>query len=175
MLKSIFLILMISSAIILSANAKTKQKIICPQKTDPPPVIDGDINEWLSLPGEIIITEEHVQWGKEKWKNEDDLSGSFHLCWDVNYLYILAEVIDDKLLVTQSGNDLYKTDHIEIDIDTDYHPDAKGSYTAKQFLIAVSPGNMEDSGDPLTDIGPEFYIYHPVNLKLKQNRLAKEL
>lgn len=169
MLKTIILTFLMSAAIVLPADNKPTGKLICPQKNDPPPVIDANINEWLALPGEITVNASHVKWGKAKWENEDDLSGSFRICWDQNYLYVLAEVIDDKLLVTQSGAKLYQTDHIEIDIDTDYQPGVKGPYTNKQFVIAIAPGNMEDTGDPLTDIGPEFYIYNPVDLKLEQN------
>jgi hypothetical protein len=165
----ILLILMMSAGFVLSGQKLIKKNLICPQKTDPPPVIDGDIDEWLNLPGKIPVTGKDVRWGKSKWKDDDDLSGCFQLCWDANYLYILADVTDEKLLVTKSGVNLYQTDHIEVDIDTDYQPDAKGTYSAKQFLIAFSPGNMEDTGDPLVDIAPEYYIYNPVDIKIEHN------
>lgn len=168
MFKAIILTFLTSAVVVLAAD-KPVGKLICPQKNDPPPVIDANINEWLALPGEIAVNASHVKWGKAKWKGESDLSGNFRICWDHNYLYILAEVIDDKVLVTQSGAKLYQTDHIEIDIDTDYQPGVKGSYTNKQFAILIAPGNMETTGDPLTDIGPEFYIYNPANMKLEQS------
>ncbi len=139
--------------------------IICPLKSDPPPLIDGNPKEWQSLPGAIEITGEQVRWGKAKWKNEEDLSGTVNFCWDSNYFYVLAQVTDDKILVTKSGKNLFQTDHIELDIDPCWTPGCKGPFTKQQFVIGISPGNMEKTGDPISDIEPEFYIYCPQDIK----------
>ncbi|HPY90905.1 MAG TPA: hypothetical protein PLT23_09275, partial [Lentisphaeria bacterium] len=53
----------------------------CPLKPDPPPVIDGDIREWERLPA-FEVEEKNVTWGKAKWEGEEDLSGSFKVCYD---------------------------------------------------------------------------------------------
>lgn len=143
------------------AEGMKMPRIICPLKPDPPPLIDGNPKEWQTLPGLVEITGEHVRYGKMKWKNEEDLSGSVQFCWDENYLYVLAQVTDDKILVTKSGKDLWKTDHIELDIDPFWTPGCNGDFAKRQFVIGISPGNMEKSGDPMLDREPEFYIYNP--------------
>jgi hypothetical protein len=148
----------------LAGNGKSPS-VICPLKPDPPPLIDGNPREWQSLPGTIEISGEQVQWGKAKWKNKEDLSGFVNFCWDENYLYVLAQVTDDKVLVTKSGKYLVRADHIELDIDPVWKAGCKGGFTKQQFIIGMSPGNMEHTGDPMLDSDPEFYIYCPQNIQ----------
>jgi hypothetical protein len=136
-------------------------KVICPQKPDPPPVVDGELIEWENLPGAVEITPAHVRWGKTKISGESDLGGTLRLCWDKNYLYLAADVIDDKIRVTQSGRDIYKTDHIEFDIDLAWKPGVKGVFGEGQLAFGFSPGNFSNTGDPMVDLEPEFYIFYP--------------
>lgn len=139
-------------------------QIMCPLKPDPPPVVDGELTEWQNVPGAIEITPDQVRWGKPKWKDEDDLSGIFHMCWDQNYLYLAANVIDDKVMVVHSGNKLWMSDHIEFDIDVDWQPGIKGDFKNKQFVFGFSPGNFQNTGDPLNDIPAEFYVFRPAGI-----------
>lgn len=162
----LLLSMLFSLPLLCFGGEEKKAGLICPLKPDPPPLIDGNPKEWQSLPGTIEINGEQVRWGKAKWKNEEDLSGIVNLCWDENYFYVLAQVTDDKVMVTKSGKFLFRTDHIELDIDPVRTPDCKGPFTNKQFIVGVSPGNMEKSGDAMQDSEPEFYIYCPDNLKL---------
>jgi hypothetical protein len=141
---------------------KNRQKpVICALKPDPPPLIDGSLNEWNQVPGEIEVTPEQVCSGKTKWKTEDDLSGSFRICWDRNYLYITAQVVDDKHKVTLTGAKLWQSDHIEFDIDVDWDWKAKGEFKGKQYIFGFSPGNFSNTGDPMADLEAEFYVFKP--------------
>jgi hypothetical protein len=139
-------------------------KIICPQKPDPPPVVDGELNEWENLPGVIEITPDQICHGKDKFSEEGDLGGIFRICWDKNYLYLAADVVDDKIVVTRAGKDLWQTDHIEFDIDIAWQPGVKGNFGKNQFVFGFSPGNFSRTGDPLADIEPEFYIFMPASI-----------
>jgi len=150
-------------------EAKAKMPaIICPLKTDPPPSIDGNPKEWQALPGVVEITGEMIKKGKEKWKGDADLSGAVQFCWDSNYLYVLAQVTDDKILVTKTGVDMWRTDHVELDIDPFWTPESSGIFGKQQFVIGLSPGNLKKTGDPMQDIEPEFYIYYPQEISQGQ-------
>ncbi|MGC8976483.1 MAG: sugar-binding protein [Candidatus Ratteibacteria bacterium] len=139
--------------------------LICQYKPDPPISIDGDLDDWVMISKSYEIRGENVVYGKNKWKNEKDLSGTILICWRNEGLYIGIEVIDDKIVQNMSGKDLWKGDHIEIYIDTKWTPEAKGIFREGQFHIGISPGNLLNTGDPIFDMPPEFYIWHPENLK----------
>jgi hypothetical protein len=161
--KLIFFALFTAVASMSSAADKVKMpKVLCPLKPDPPIVIDGNISEWLTLPGGSEVTEKNILYGKAKWQNEDDLSGSFKFAWDKNYLYFMAEVVDDKHNYENVSKNLYRNDHVMIDIDQFWTAKVKGPFTDKQLLITLGPGNLSNTGDDLFDIPPENYIYYPI-------------
>jgi Carbohydrate family 9 binding domain-like len=160
------------SLVALIGIAAVKEKmpvVLCPLKPDPPPVVDGSITEWFTLPGGTEVTEKDIKYGKKKWKNEDDLSGNFKFCWDKNYLYFMAEVVDDKFRYENIGKHMFRNDYVMLDIDPHWEPGVKGTFTNKQFQIGFGAGNMENTGDPLFDVLPEVYVYHPKKLKGEVN------
>jgi hypothetical protein len=134
-------------------------------KPDPPINIDGDITDWLPHPAPIVIDERYVaQFSKNKWSGPDDLSGTCWYFWDANYLYFAADVRDDKIVVDRGGGDMYITDHIELDFDPHYPPDTAGAFGDDQTIIALTPGNLVNSGDAFTDIAPQAWIYAPTSM-----------
>jgi len=137
--------------------------ILCPLKPDPPPAIDGNLSEWYQSPGGFEIEEENVTWGKAKWQGEADLSGTLWLYWDKNFIYLAADIVDDVFIQDKSGKDLWLGDHLEFDLDPEYKPGAKGIFTDKQFMMGFSPGNLQNTGDPLFDMLPEYYIWAPAD------------
>jgi len=147
-------------------------EIICPLKPDPPISIDGDLNDWVMVPVRYEIKGEDVVYGKNKWRDEKDLSGTILICWRAEGLYIGVEVTDDKIVQNMTGKDLWKGDHIEVYIDTKYSPDAKGIFGEGQFQIGISPGNLLNTGDPITDIPAEYYVFHPENFVSKEKILV---
>ena len=56
------------SGVTHAAPAKAKPVIICPQKPDPPPVIDGDPDDWELVPCAITLDKSHIVWGKAQHK-----------------------------------------------------------------------------------------------------------
>ena len=91
------------SGVINAAPAKAKPVIVCPQKPDPPPVIDGDPDDWELVPGAITLDKSHIVWGKAQHNGENDLSGTVRLSFDSNYLYLLVEVVDEAILRRGDG------------------------------------------------------------------------
>ena len=116
--------LLFTSADMLAAPAQAKPVIICPQKPDPPPVIDGDPADWELVPAAITLDKSHIVWGAHQWKGEDDLSGTVRLSFDENYLYLLVEVIDE-VIKTASDKGIFVSDHVELDFAPVYKDNAK--------------------------------------------------
>ncbi|MCM8772921.1 MAG: hypothetical protein NC922_07720, partial [Candidatus Omnitrophica bacterium] len=97
------------------------------------------------------------------------LSGVIWVGWRNECLFIAVDVVDDKFVQNMTGKDLWKGDHIEIFIDTKWTPEVKGTFGEGQFQIGISPGNLQNTGDILLDIPPEYYIWRPSNIKIKED------
>jgi len=91
--------------------------------------IDGDLSDWADIKGFTMAQEKFFFVGQgmssAKWKGPADLSATFKLQWDEQYLYIGVEVTDDQVtephgsrvpgLETGSWDD----DGVEIMLDND--------------------------------------------------------
>jgi hypothetical protein len=117
------------------------------------PVINGD---WTDLPTPSERPAQYVVYGKGNWGGEDDLSGSFRIAWDQDYLYIAVKVRDHQYVQESAGKDLFKGDSIEILLDTnvrgDYYVD---SLNTDDYQIGISAGKVS-VGKNL-----EAYLWYP--------------
>lgn len=154
------------------AATSLASEVPCLLKPDPPPTMDGSLGEWYRSPCPIVVGGDQVTYNKAKWKDEDDLSGTLWLYWDENYLYLAAEVNDDKFIQDQSGDKIWYGDHIEFFLDPKYAPGVKGHFGEEQFHIGFSPGNLAKTGDPLFDLPPEVCIANPPGMSPEGIRLA---
>ena len=141
----------------------TRPVIACPQKPDPPPVIDGDCSEWDNLPGAIVLDKSHITWGGAQYQGEEDLSGTVRICYDSNYFYFMVEVVDEAIKVASDKN-IFISDHIELDFAPNLNENGKGRQPADWRIIGFTPGTVEESGDPLTDMDPDALMAFPPNL-----------
>ena len=164
---------MICICVALSFSAyAAPAEIACPQKPDPPPQMDNSLNEWYANPAPIKIGGDQMAYSKAKWKGDKDLSGTLWFYWDANYLYVAADVIDDRFIQTNSGGKIWYGDHLELYIDTVWKPGVKGSFGKGQFQFGFSPGNLRYTGDILLDLPPEVVVAVPVNLNAKTVKIA---
>lgn len=145
------------------ARCQTAKLLPIPFKPDPPLTIDGDLSDWSLVPDKIVLnSKDHVTFGDSTWKGPGDLSGVVQLAWRQEALYLAATVTDDTLRQTQRGSNLWKGDHIELYLDTAPDTDAGSTvFGPRQFEIGLSPGNFSHTGDALTDIKPEAYVFLP--------------
>jgi len=179
-LKNVRTTLIASSAVLIStagAYCQTAtQPIPVPLKPDPPLTIDGDLSDWSLVPDKIVLnSKDHVTYGGNIWKSPQDLSGLVQLSWRQEALYVAATVTDDTLRQTQRGSNLWKGDHIELYLDTAPDTDSGGTiFGPRQFEIGLSPGNFSRSGDALTDIKPEAYIFLPANTSAQGIQVAAQ-
>jgi hypothetical protein len=134
-----------------------------PYKPDPPPAIDGRLDEWQNVPNAYTIqTREQVAHGEKAWKSAQDLSAKVWLAWRGEYLYVAADVTDDRHVQKERGRDMWRGDHVELYLDAT--PDTEPQRTAwgqGQICVGFSPGNLQRTGDPLTDIPPEAAVFTP--------------
>ena len=140
-----------------------RQAYVCALKADPPPVADGFDDDWSTVRGEFVMGDGNLTWGRDKYTGEDDLSGYIKLCYDANYLYLLADVVDDVILV-DGGIGMFNADHVELDFAPAIREGVEGPKGDDWRIIGFSPGCVEESGDPLLDLEPEAYLVMPADI-----------
>ncbi len=130
------------------------------------PVIDGRGNdacwekaEWLPL---------NQRWLGESY-SEDDFQGRYKLSWDENYLYLLAEIVDDTLIdIHPDGLVKYWDDDcLEVFIDEDR---SKGNhqYSHNAFAYHIALDNK------VVDIGPDsMFRYYNDHLESRRTQQGK--
>lgn len=105
-------------------------------QADKPVKIDGKLDEWGNVvPAEIKYGEQVNQElgqildnGPEDWEGAEDASAKLFVMWDKDYIYVAAEVIDDKLVADQVDSKIHQNDGLEI-------------YFSPENL-AIEPGNF---------------------------------
>lgn len=136
-----------------------------PLKPDPPPAMDGQLGEWSSIPGVWKLeTADSATYNKKAWTSPTDLSAQVWFAWRQENLCVAANISDDKFFQTQRGRGMYLGDHLELNIDV--APDAdptRHTFDEGQFVIALSPGNFQHTGDAFADIATEAFVYVPSN------------
>jgi len=136
-----------------------------PYKPDPPPAIDGRLDEWENVPNAYLIqSREQVVRGGKAWKSPRDLSARVWLAWRGEYLYLAADVTDDHHVQKERGRDLWRGDHVELYLDAAPAADPqRNPWGAGQIHLGLSPGNFQRTGDPVTDIAPEAVVFTPAS------------
>ncbi len=161
----------------LGANAVasgSNTPLVIPLKSDPPPAVDGQLNEWLNRPGVIVLDRrEQVTWGGNTWKSTADLSARAWVAWRPDTLYLAASVRDNQLRQSQRGHDLWRGDHVMLflDVAPDDEPQ-RDVFGRGQFQIGFSPGNFSRTGDAGVDCPPEVYCYRPTGTRFAGATIA---
>ncbi|HEY9077632.1 MAG TPA: sugar-binding protein [Anaerolineaceae bacterium] len=121
-----------------------------------PPVIDGSWLDWT----EKAYPAEYIVYGLTNWSGTQDLQSSFKIAWDDTNLYIAVKVIDDKYVQNATGEDIYKSDSIEILLDTNVKDDFSSTVLNNDdYQLGISPGNPSTSGQR------EAYLWYPTAKK----------
>ncbi len=117
-----------------------------------PPDLNGSWGDWDAEVYDIDI----VHFGKDRWKNSDDLSASFMAEWDEDYLYLAWKVNDDRYVQYSKGENMYKGDSVEVLIDTDIEDDYWDDWlNSDDYQIGINPGRDEPTENM------EAYMYFP--------------
>lgn len=158
------------AACAVGARVNAEEPVLAiPLKPDPPPALDGQLEEWANVPGALLLNRAaQATWGTGAWKSASDLSAKVWLAWRQDMLYLAADVTDDKIRQTERGAGIWKGDCLQLYLDVVPDEEAVRSHFGKgQFQIAFSPGNFQRSGNSLTDCPPEAYCFKPASLVLK--------
>lgn len=147
-----------------------------PMKPDPPPAVDGHIEDWNNVPGALLLNRrEQATWGGAHWKSPADLSARVWIAWRQDMLYFAAEVTDDNLRQADRAAGIWKGDSIQLILDVAPDEEPTRTYLGRgQFQIALSPGNFQHTGDPLTDCPAEAYCFKPEGFALKGTLVASQ-
>lgn len=103
-----------------------------------PPTIDGLLNEW---DGVTSVSSSFRVFQISTWDGTDDLTASWRLAWDLNHLYVGVEVIDDIHVQTQTGNQIFRGDSVDMQFDTNREADFGNGLSPDDFQITFSPGD----------------------------------
>jgi len=104
-----------------------------------PPTVDGNLSEW----GSAVPTESSfLVFSRGDWDGSDDLTAVWRLAWDNNNLYIGVAVTDDTHVQTQTGNQIFRGDSVDMQFDTDLNGDFGDGLSPDDFQITFSPGDF---------------------------------
>ncbi len=117
-----------------------------------PPIIDGDLSEWTST---SYVVNQALSYANANWSGAADLSATYYLGWDADYLYLAVLRIDDTFAQVSTGRYMYKGDDVEIQLDADLPADyASKSLSGDDFQVGLSPGNFGT-------LPPEAHLWFP--------------
>jgi hypothetical protein len=120
------------------------------------PDINGYLGEWNLTRYQVT----NVVFGRDRWDNAQDLSGSVMVGWDSHNLYLGVEVIDEDYEQNTGGENLFRGDSLEILIDTNLGADFYvNSLSSDDFQLGISPGS------PVPDEDPEAYLWYPDSIR----------
>lgn len=105
-----------------------------------PPAIDGSLDDWGS--GPTIVSAYRV-YAAAGWDGSADLDATWRVGWDANNFYIGVTVVDDVHAQTQTGNQIFRGDSLDIQVDTDPAANAT-QVNPSTFQVIFSPGNFDD-------------------------------
>jgi len=117
-----------------------------------PPIIDGDISGWSTT---AYSAEETVPYAGDNWTGASDLSATFYIGWDTDYLYLAVNRTDDTFVQVSWGRYMYRGDDVEIQLDTDLAGDFHSAVmSGDDYQIGLSPGNFDS-------LESEAYRWYP--------------
>lgn len=107
------------------------------------PTIDGALNEYAAAPA---IPSAFRVYSAGSWDGSADLNATWRLLWDAQNLYVGVTVVDDIHVQNQSGNQIFRGDSVDIQVDT--APEANAAQVNPEtYQIILSPGDFGALGE----------------------------
>jgi Carbohydrate family 9 binding domain-like len=82
------------------------------------PTLDGDAADWPDVPPIVIGSPEQILRGASSWPGPERASMELRLGWDVENLYVFADVHDPEHLQPGVGPDVWRGDAVWLYLDT---------------------------------------------------------
>ena len=102
------------------------------------PAIDGNLNEWTGIGA---YESRYQVFSAPSWNGTDDLTAVWQLTWDNANLYIAVTVTDDVHVQTQTGNQIFRGDSVDMQFETNLAR-ASSQVGPTNFQITFSPGDF---------------------------------
>ncbi len=116
--------------------------------------LDGELSEWSNTSAAPI---DEVVFLRENWAGPDDLSGTVRAAWDDTYLYLAAQVTDDRIVQESEQSFLIRGDALEFFWDANLGADFDlDDYNEDEVQAVMSPGNFAGRA-------PSAWVYVPQN------------
>lgn len=119
--------------------------------TSSPPTLDGSLVEWYGVP---TYLSPHLVYQDDNWDGTQDLTIFWQWQWDDENLYLGAKIIDNIHVQTESGNQVFLGDSLELQIDTGSRGKTESDPDVYQLLL--SPGNFNN-------VPPSAYRFQGTN------------
>jgi hypothetical protein len=104
-----------------------------------PPTLDGDLAEWA---GVAAVQSSFLVYRANSWDGSADLQATWQLGWDNTNLYLGVAVSDDRHVQTQTGNQIFRGDSLDIQFDTERIADFGTGLSPDDYQITLSPGDF---------------------------------
>jgi len=119
------------------------------------PTLDGNLNDWSAAKYAVS----KVVYGADKWDDAADASGNVMFTWDDSYLYIGAQVVDNRYVQNASGENIFLGDSLEILMDSNVAADYYvAGLSADDYQLGISPGN------PSPGLNTAAYLWFPKSI-----------
>jgi hypothetical protein len=116
--------------------------------------IDAKENDWPDSVTTLNVDQVVYDPNKE-WTGPADLGGTVKLCWTDSSLFVLVNVTDDVHFQTQSGENSYKGDEVELMFDADLRGDFySATWDGDDTQLSLNPGDFGT-------LVPAAYRYRP--------------
>jgi len=129
-------------------------------RLETPLTMDGDLSDWGSdwLCADVDQADQIIYGDPATWTGPDDLSGHVCYAWDDTSLYIGFVIVDDAIVQSYSGGDLWRGDHVELWFDTQLQLDFDSDQNSDDdFQVGISPGDFDQ-------VPPDLVIWTPARL-----------
>jgi hypothetical protein len=127
--------------------------------------VDGPVSQWKSIdPIGNWNNPSNIVYGKNNWTGPSDLGGTGWMGWDEHSLYLAANITDDQVRQSGSGENIWQGDHVMVLLNLNPDPKAPaGRFNqAGQFMLGLSPGSLgHNAADLLSNLPPEVYVWQP--------------
>lgn len=103
------------------------------------PILDGDPADWAGQP---TYASPYTVFTGDTYDGSDDLAATWQVGWDETFLYFAFSVADDIHSQSQTGNQTFRGDSVELQIDADRRGDFGPALSGDDFQVSLSPGDL---------------------------------
>lgn len=98
--------------------------------------IDGFLKDWPAGPSILLTPEKDKEFGT--FDGPENFGATIRFAWDKEYLYFVAKVTDDEVIVKRAGKNIWRDDLFELYVD----PEGEGLVWAdpRDYQLGFRPG-----------------------------------